>query len=39
MGILCEETKNLAARLGKQGAMDKKVERQIKSDLVQAFTV
>ena len=27
MGILGEETKNLAARLGKQGAIDKKVER------------
>jgi hypothetical protein len=27
MGILGEETKNLAARLGKQDAIDKKVER------------
>lgn len=35
MECLGEETKNLAARLGKQGAIDKKVERQIKIDLME----
>ena len=38
MGILGEEAKNLAARLGKQGAIDKKVERSIKSDLMATFS-
>ena len=32
---LGEETKNLAARLGKQGPIDKKVERQIRLDLTE----
>jgi len=35
MDILGEETKNLAARLGKQGAIDKKVEKQIRLDLTE----
>lgn len=35
MEYLGEETKNLAARLGKQGAIDKKVERQIRLDLIE----
>lgn len=34
---LSEEIKNLAARLGKVGALDKKVERQIKSTLMSKF--
>ena len=33
MEFLGDQTKNLAARLGKQGAIDKKVERQIRLDL------
>lgn len=37
MDILGEETKNLAARLGKQGTIDKKVERQIKLDLSERY--
>lgn len=32
-----ENVKNLAVRLGKQGAMDKKVEKQIKATLLQDF--
>ena len=35
--ILNEEVKNLAARLGKVTGLDKKVERQIKTDLLQKF--
>ena len=37
MELLSEEVKNLAARLGKVGAIDKKVERGIKSDLMARF--
>ena len=36
MNYLNDEILNLAARLGKQGAIDKKVERKIKSDLMQS---
>jgi hypothetical protein len=35
MTNLSEETKNLAARLGKVGAIDKKVERAIKTELME----
>jgi hypothetical protein len=35
--VLSEEVKNLAARLGKTGTLDKKVEKQIKSDLLAQF--
>lgn len=35
MEVLAEQTKNLAARLGKQGPIDKKVERAIKLELTE----
>ncbi len=35
--VLSEQVKNLAARLGKTGTLDKKVEKQIKSDLLAQF--
>jgi hypothetical protein len=35
--VLSEEVKNLAARLGKTGTLDKKVEKLIKSDLLAQF--
>jgi hypothetical protein len=34
MGYLAENAKNLACRLGKQGALDKKVERSLKQELM-----
>ena len=34
MGYLAENAKNLACRLGKQGNLDKKVERTIKLELM-----
>lgn len=37
MGLLSEEIKNLGFRLGKTGPLDKKVERQIKTDLLDQF--
>jgi hypothetical protein len=35
--LLSEEVKNLAARVGKVGAIDKKVERVIKNELMASF--
>ena len=37
-GYLAENIKNTAVRLGKQGTMDKKVERAIKQSLLERFT-
>ncbi len=37
VGLLSEEIKNLGCRLGKTGPLDKKVERQIKGDLLARF--
>ena len=37
MSHLSDEIKNLGCRLGKTGPLDKKVERQIKSDLLSQF--
>jgi len=34
LGYLSENAKNLACRLGKQGAIDKKVERSLKQELL-----
>ena len=36
LGYVAENAKNLACRLGKQGALDKKVERALKSELLAA---
>lgn len=38
MTVLSDEIKNLGCRLGKTGPLDKKVERQIKSDLLSKFS-
>lgn len=35
--MLSEEIKNLGCRLGKTGPLDKKVEKQIKGDLLLKF--
>ena len=37
MTYLSEEVKNLAARLGKVGVIDKKVEKSIRAELVTIF--
>ena len=37
VGLLSEEIKKLVCRLGKTGLLDKKVERQIKGDLLARF--
>jgi hypothetical protein len=37
VALLSEEIKNLGCRLGKTGPLDKKVEKQIKGDLLLKF--